>query len=156
MPSRKQRRRREKSFRHEYEFVAVDDEGNEVEVDPQELRADKEKAKPAKAASKSQGKPQGRGRIGSSRTMQPPSWRRVGKRGLIFAPLMFLAVAFVDKGRNGYGVYFVQTLFLLAFFLPFSYVMDSFAYRMYLKRTGQAPQRTSTKETKGQATRSPR
>jgi Flp pilus assembly protein TadB len=155
MPSRKQRRRREKSFRHEYEFVTVDDEGNEVEVDPQDLRADKEKAKPAKSASKSQAKQQGRGG-GSTRTMQPPSWRRVGKRGLIFAPLMFLAVAFIDKGRNGYGVYFVQTVFLLAFFLPFSYVMDSFAYRMYLKRTGQLPQRGDTKDAKGQATRSPR
>jgi hypothetical protein len=159
MPSRKQRRRREKSFRHDYEFVMVDDEGNEVEVDPQDLRADKEKAKPAKAATTSKAKSQPRGRFGSTKSMQPPSWRRVGKRGLLFAPLMFLAVAFIDKGRNGYGVYFVQTVFLLAFFLPFSYVMDSFAYRMYLKRTGQAPQRAGAKDpkdAKGQATRSPR
>ena len=154
MPSRKQRRRREKAFRHEYGFVTYDEEGNEVEVDPQELRAEKDK--PAKAATKSSpSRSPLRGR-GSNRTMQPASWRRVGKRGLIFAPIMFLAVAFIDKGRNGYGVYFVQTVFLLAFFLPFSYVMDSFAYRMYLKRTGQLPQREKAKDSKSQATRSPR
>src|SRR5215213_7177386 len=33
VPTRKQRRRRRKSFRHEYEYVLVDEEGNEVEVD---------------------------------------------------------------------------------------------------------------------------
>jgi hypothetical protein len=31
----------------------------------------------------------------------------------------------------------VQTLVLLGFFLPFSYLMDSVMYRTYLRRTGQ-------------------
>jgi hypothetical protein len=30
----------------------------------------------------------------------------------------------------------VQTLWLLAIFLPFSYFLDSFMYRRYVKRTG--------------------
>ena len=34
MSSRKQRRRREKAQRHEWEFVAVDEEGNESPVEP--------------------------------------------------------------------------------------------------------------------------
>ena len=38
MPTRKQRRRQQKSRRHEYEYVYVDDEGNEVEVDPALMR----------------------------------------------------------------------------------------------------------------------
>src|SRR5947209_2741204 len=37
VPTRKQRRRQQKARRHEYEYVYVDDEGNEVEVDPAEL-----------------------------------------------------------------------------------------------------------------------
>jgi hypothetical protein len=32
----------------------------------------------------------------------------------------------------------VQTLVLLGFFLPFSYLMDSLMYRTYLRRTGQS------------------
>ena len=155
MPSRKQRRRRAKTFRHEYEYVVVDEEGNEVEVDPTELRAErdaeKEKAKPAAPATKAKG---ARSRAGSraAREIQPPSWRRVGRRALIFAPLMFIAVSILDKTMS-VGAHAAQTLLLLAFFLPFSYMMDGVAYRMYLRRTGQAP----AKDAKRQAsTRSPR
>jgi hypothetical protein len=32
----------------------------------------------------------------------------------------------------------VNTAFLLAFFLPFSYAMDAVMYRMYVKRSGAA------------------
>jgi hypothetical protein len=157
MPTRKQRRRREKSFRHDYDYVVVDDEGNEVEVDPQALRAEKERAKPEKQASggKAQPKTRGGSRAATTRVIQPPSWRRVLRRGAIFAPIMFVATMLIDHGRHGYALYLGQTVFLLAFFLPFSYVMDSMAYRMYLRRTGQAPQKE--KESKTQATtRSPR
>jgi hypothetical protein len=38
MPSKKQRRRREKSLRHEYEYVTVDDDGNELPLEPTELK----------------------------------------------------------------------------------------------------------------------
>ena len=69
------------------------------------------------------------------RKVQPPSWRRVAKRGLIFAPLMFLTVSFLSSELS-----LVQkignTVFLLAFFLPFSYAMDVLMYRMFLKRGG--------------------
>ena len=51
MPTRKQRRRRDKTFRHEFDFVTYDEEGNEVEVDPTELRKEKEKAAPKAKAS---------------------------------------------------------------------------------------------------------
>jgi len=33
MPSKKQRRRREKSRRHEYEYVLLDEEGNEIPLE---------------------------------------------------------------------------------------------------------------------------
>ena len=41
MPTRKQRRREQKSRRHEWEYVYVDDEGNEVDVDPADLKPER-------------------------------------------------------------------------------------------------------------------
>ena len=82
MPSKKQRRRREKSLRHEYEYVLLDEEGNELPVEPTEL---KKKETPTKARSGARAARPGR-------TVQPPSWQRVAKRGAIFAPVMFLMV----------------------------------------------------------------
>ena len=52
MPSKKQRRRREKSLRHEYEYVLLDEEGNEVPVEPTELRKKEERPKAPLAAAR--------------------------------------------------------------------------------------------------------
>jgi hypothetical protein len=139
VPSRKQRRRRQKERRHEYEYVYVDERGEEVDVDPveleEELPAPRAKAKP-KPKAKRQAAPQRGGR-----EVQPPSWRRVGKRGLIFAPFMFLTLLLLDRGQS-YDLLAINTIVLLAFFLPFSYVLDTLMYRVYVKRAGgQARQR---------------
>jgi hypothetical protein len=128
MPSRKQRRRRAKERRHEWEEVWVDDEGNEVAPpdDPDAATSADTKRTVAPAR-----------RSTGMRNVQPPSWRRVAKRGLIFAPLMFLTVTFLSSELS-----LVQrvanTGFLLAFFLPFSYAMDALMYRMFVKRSGGA------------------
>ena len=131
MPSRKQRRRRAKERRHEWEDVWVDDEGNEVEPPPEaesdiQSRNGKRTTAPAKQR-------QSRGR----RAVQPPSWGRVGKRALIFAPLMFLTVSFLSSDLSLLQKA-LNTAFLLAFFLPFSYAMDALMYRMYTRRSGRA------------------
>jgi hypothetical protein len=129
MPSRKQRRRRAKERRHEWEDVWVDDEGNEVEPPPEadiESRNGQRTTAPAKQR-------QSTGR----RAVQPPSWGRVGKRALIFAPLMFLTVSFLSSDLSLLQKA-LNTLFLLAFFLPFSYAMDVLMYRMYTRRSGRA------------------
>jgi hypothetical protein len=132
MPSRKQRRRRQKERRHEYEYVYVDDEGNEVEADPGSADRAPANAAVTKAA--------GRTRGGSRpvRVIQPPSWRRVGKRALIFAPFMYIALAVIATELSP-AARVIQTVVLLAFFLPFSYVMDSVMYKSYLKRGGKPP-----------------
>jgi hypothetical protein len=126
MPSRKQRRRREKERRHEWEEVWVDDEGNEVEAPPEDepSRNGKRTSAPARA------------QAGGGRVVQPPSWRRVAKRGLIFAPLMFLTVTVLSSELT-VTQRIVNTAFLLAFFLPFSYAMDALMYRMYVRRGGR-------------------
>jgi hypothetical protein len=126
MPSRKQRRRRQKERRHEWEEVWVDDEGNEVEPPPE----DESPSRNGKRASATPPR-----RQGGMRQVQPPSWRRVGKRALIFAPLMFLTVTFLGPELN-LGQKFFQTAFLLAFFLPFSYAIDVLMYRMFVRRGG--------------------
>jgi hypothetical protein len=125
MPSRKQRRRRAKERRHEWEEVWVDEEGNEVEPPPEEepSRNGKRSRAPARPSA-------------GGRGVQPPSWRRVAKRGLIFAPLMFLTVTFLS-GELTVAQRLVNTAFLLAFFLPFSYAMDALMYRMHVRRGGR-------------------
>src|SRR5207247_7068607 len=72
MPTRKQRRRQQKSRRHEWEYVYVDDEGNEVEVDPEQVSASKNgKAQPRERKSQAAKRTPAR----TGRTIEPPSWR---------------------------------------------------------------------------------
>jgi hypothetical protein len=129
MPSRKQRRRRQKDRRHEWEYVYVDDAGHEVEAPDEESPLSRNGKRAAQQPRKT--------KAGGMRDVQPPSWRRVGKRGLIFAPLMFLTVTFLS-GNLTVAQRLVNTVFLLAFFLPFSYAIDALMYRMYKKRSGAA------------------
>jgi hypothetical protein len=121
VPTRKQRRRREKDRRHEYEYVYVDEEGREVEVEPEEEKAPARKDKRAAPASR------------SGRVIQPASWQRVGRRALIFAPLMFITIRLLERDEAIVSSIF-RTAFLLLIFLPFSYVMDAVLYRSYQRR----------------------
>jgi len=122
VPTRIQRRRRAKERRHDYEYVYVDEEGREVDVE-----------EPERGPSKSKN---GKGpvRTRSGRRVEPPSWNRVGKRALIFAPLMFITIRLLEHGEPLAATVF-RTVFLLLVFLPFSYVMDSFLYRSFQRRT---------------------
>jgi hypothetical protein len=140
MPTRKQRRRRQKLQRHEYEEVYIDPTtGEEVEVDPEELAELRPKKEP-KAASAAKKAPTGRGRTRTGRVVQPPSWERVARRGAIFAPFMFLTVYLLaPKDHRAVAGLLLQTFVLLAFFVPFSYFMDRFTYRTYLRRAGKEP-----------------
>jgi hypothetical protein len=141
MPTRKQRRRREKSFRHEWEYVEVDPEtGEERPVAPAELRTEKpERPKPAPARKQQAkgGKPAAR----RGREPSPPSWRKVFKRTALFAPLMALFMYWtMSSSKNGVSVpaIVLNTAILIAFFAPFSYFVDSFTYRTYLKRKAKS------------------
>ena len=131
MPTKKQRRRHQKARRHEYEYVYVDDEGNEVEVDPAELRAEKETVRESRPAKASGNKPAVR--TSSRRKIEPPSWRRSGKRALILGPLMVVAMMLFNQGLP-FSQQIAPALFLIAFFIPFSYFTDSLAYKMFRKR----------------------
>jgi hypothetical protein len=129
MPSRKQRRRREKTFRHEYGFVTYDEDGNEVEVDPAELRPEKPKTEKPKT------QPTGKG--GRALREPPvPSWRRSIRRGGIWGGVMFVVVVFFFKGQSLPGRIAVGLLYAAAF-VPLTYWIDRLAYRSYLRRSGK-------------------
>jgi hypothetical protein len=129
MPTRKQRRRRAKEQRHDWEYVEIDPEtGDERLLEPEEVREERPDAPAAKKTSAPAGSR-------PARVVNRPSWQRVLKRGLIFAPLMFLTVTFLDP-KLTITARVIQTTLLLAFFVPFSYAMDSLAYRTFIRRGG--------------------
>jgi hypothetical protein len=133
MPSKKQRRRRAKTFRHEYEMVLVDGDGNEVPVDPEERRSEREAKSTQRAASAkpARGQSSRAGRTG--RQAPEPSWERALRRGGVMGGLMLLAFIFLFKSaplpiRLAWGVFYA------AAFVPLTYFVDRTAYRAQLRR----------------------
>jgi hypothetical protein len=128
--SQKQRRRRAKEKRHQYDLVEIDSEGNETVLSATEVRTE--------APQKSSGKQTGSGRgsfgRGGRSGPQPPTWPRVLKRGALFAPIFLVTVMLLGGGRLSFVGALIQTLFLLAVFVPFSYFMDRFMWRSHQKR----------------------
>jgi hypothetical protein len=118
MPTRKQRRRRAKEHRHEY--VWEDAEGNELEAEDV----------PARKAGSG---PQRRASPGMGREAQAPSWRRTFKRGLVFAPIMFVTVMLLSSDLT-LAEQLTQTAFIVAIFVPFSYFLDGIMWRSFKKR----------------------
>ena len=134
MPNRKQRRRREKDFRHDVRVFEVDDEGNEVAI--AELRTRDEKEKPKVKPQAKQARRGSSGRVG--REVPPPSWQRAVKRGGLMGGLMLVVFLFVLKNgpiaqRLAIGIFYALA------FVPLTYYVDRFAYRGYLKRQGRSP-----------------
>jgi hypothetical protein len=132
MPSRKQRQRRQKTFRHDYTLVDYDEEGNEIETSASELRAKKGKPDKPKAKTTSSG--------GSRRPVREapvPSWRRSLRRGGMWGGLMFIVVVFFFKNTPVAGRVAIGLLYAVAF-VPLTCWIDRVAYRSYLKRSGKS------------------
>jgi hypothetical protein len=130
VPTRKQKRRREKLQRHEYEYVIETETGEEIPIenprDAERAKAGPEEGKkgPTKGPVDRRGRP-----------LQPPSWRRVLRRAVIFAPLIGVFIYLtVPADSRSLGTILFNVVLLLAFFIPFSYVVDIFMYRMMSKR----------------------
>jgi hypothetical protein len=131
MPSRKQRRRRAKLQRHEYEYVVETEEGEEIPLD--ELDEDEEVAGAPRRAAKP--KPKGETIVDRrGRPVQPPSLERVLRRAAIFGPILFIFVYLTSRDRLSVAGVVLNTLVLLAFFIPFSYLVDRMVYRAVLRR----------------------
>src|SRR5262249_53778945 len=110
MPSRKQRRRREKNFRHEYDLVELDEEGNEVTLHPAEVRREKEKDAPAKANAQ-----KGAARR-PPRVVPPPSWRRAVRRGGLLGAVFLVAMSTLFKAPLPVALLYAVLL------IPFTYM----------------------------------
>jgi hypothetical protein len=148
--NRKQRRRREKEKRHDYEIVEIDDEGNETVVAGPALRPESEgngkgrSSGRGRSSAKGKASNKGRGSVSGSRggrsdrgargIAQEPSWGRVIRRGGMFAPVFFVIVYLLaGDGMTLTGIV-IQTLLLLVIFVPFSYLMDRFMWRTQQRR----------------------
>jgi hypothetical protein len=134
MANEKQRRRRAKEKRHAYDLVEIDSEGNETVLTASALKS--EQPEKAKRTSKPASKPSSRRGV-----PQPPSWQRVAKRAAIFIPIFFVIVMVLGGGKTTIVGAAINSLFLLAMFIPLSYVMDSFVYRTYQKRLAKSGSR---------------
>src|SRR5919201_2875078 len=139
MPTRKQRRRRAKEQRHEWEFVALDEEGREIAVDPADLRTkkEKEKSRPATTASRNGRPVQARDRRGRPlREAKPPSWRRSVQRAVLFAVVLFVITTFLEKNVH----VLTRAAIALAYGaigIPFFYFLDRATYHRWLRATGR-------------------
>ena len=131
MATKKQQRRRQKLKRHDYEEVYVDEEGNVLPPEEAEELAIASTSRKAERTAKDR-RPTTRG----GRTLEPPSWRRTIRRGLLFAPLMLITVMLLGRELTLVQQVF-QTLVLMCFFLPFSYFMDTMMWRSYERRTAR-------------------
>lgn len=126
MASKKQRRRREKLQRHEYEYVLETEEGDEI---PLESPRGTERARNGKAPTKPAEGPLDR----RGRPVQKPSLQRVLKRAAIFAPLIAIFIKVTTPDITIEGLIF-NVVLLLAFFMPFTYFVDLVVYRMLMRR----------------------
>jgi len=118
MATKRQRRRREKLQRHEYELVEVDEQGRERAIKPDNKQ---EGSRPGKLVDH-------RGRV-----IPEPSWNRALKRGLIFAPILGILI-FAMGGNISTPAKILNVLVLLLIFLPMTYFMDRVLYNRVLKR----------------------
>ena len=137
MPTRKQRRRQAKAKRHEYEYVLVDESGNEVPVDPADLREQKEREKPKAAHGKGK-QPVARDRRGRPlREPRKPSWRRAVTTGLAFVVILVFVTSFVGSKKPSVASRVVLAAVYGGFGIPFFYWMDRANYRRWEKATGR-------------------
>jgi hypothetical protein len=139
MPTRKQKRRDLKSKRHDYEFVYVDGEGNELDEVPEEIvEQKKERTNGAKPATATKKQPPQRGR----RVPQPPSWTRAAKRSALFGVALVVLFSFGNKGNIVKAV--PTAVAFTLFYIPIMYYIDRMAYRRWQARQGGGT--TSTKK----------
>ena len=132
MANQKQRRRRAKEKRHAYELVEIDSEGNETVLTANTAKSESAERDPRREKSRQSAKEK------SGRGPQPPTWPRVLKRGALFGPIFLATVLLIGGGRLTLAGAIIQTFFLLAVFIPFSYFMDRMVWRSHQKRLAKS------------------
>ena len=139
MPTRKQRRRAQKERRHEYETVWVDAEGNELDEPPEELCRGAREATNGTKPKQAKATPAAR-RSRRSRVPPPPSWRRAGEA--LADPRRRDLRALLHPRLEGRQPQLSRRALMLAaiytaLFIPFTYMIDRFAYNRWQRRAEQ-------------------
>lgn len=147
MPSRKQRRRELKAKRHDYEFVYVDADGNELDEAPPELLEREQKKERANGAKPAGSKQPAKSKSGRPMRVPPqPSWNRALKRSAMLGAVVFALFALSSgKSNNRYLAGLIPAAVYTVLFIPFTYYIDRFAYNRYKAREAAGG---STKKTK--------
>lgn len=132
MASKKQQNRRDKAMRHglgrhAFEYVTVDEDGNEIEPEEAERpargtasRGKAKKSAPAKRARR------------PAREPQPPSLKRLGKRGALFLPVILLLT--LSQKKVSVESRIIQALLFAAVFVAIMWFSDHLIYKMWQKR----------------------
>jgi len=123
MPSKKQRRRQQKLKRHEWEYVQLDEEGNEVPLEPAQVKKAAPNGKPAATRARR-----------PVREVKPPSWRRAIKRAAIFVPLLFVFLEYFSKPAPSVPAALGLSILYAAVFSQMFFFVDRIAYRAYQRR----------------------
>jgi hypothetical protein len=124
----------QKERRHEYETVWVDEDGNELDEPPEEPAAAPEKSNGAKPKAKPASQRGGR----AVREPPKPSWQRAAKRSAILGVVIFAFFYLAgSKGQHNLGSALLISLLYTGLFVPFSFMIDRFAYNRWQRRTGQ-------------------
>ena len=148
MPSKKQQKRRDKSMRHglgrhAFEYVTLDEEGNEVEVE------DDATEKPARVSGK-KGSAQQRQRR-QPKVPQPPSVKRIGKKAALFIPVILLLT--LSQKKVSMNARIMQALLFGVMFIAIMWLSDHLVYKMYVKRQAREKGATPGKPGSGRAGR---
>ena len=146
MASKKQQKRRDKSMRHglgrhAFEYVTLDEEGNEVEVE------DDATEKPARVSGK-KGSAQQRQRR-QPKVPQPPSVKRIGKKAALFIPVILLLT--LSQKKVSMNARIMQALLFGVMFIAIMWLSDHLVYKMYVKRQAREKGATPGKPGSGRA-----
>ena len=143
MPTRKQRRREAKEKRHEYEFVYVDSEGHELEVDPDDAETTPKKRDASSNGStpavqqKGKQAPQKKGGRAAARAAAAVlAARREARRAARHRRLRPLQLH-GSRSQAGWASALLPAVIYTALFVPFTYMIDRYAYSRYLAKHGE-------------------
>lgn len=136
MASKKQQSRVAKAKRHGlgrhmFQYVQVDEEGNEIEVEKAE--------KPARAAAKGSSAKGGARPRRQAKAPQPPSVKRLAKRGALFLPLILILTLTQKKTSTDAKIF--QAVLFMVVFVAMMWLSDHLVYKMWAKKQPKAPEK---------------
>ena len=130
MPSRKQRRRELKAKRHEYEFVYVDGEGNELDELPEGFEEEPKKER-ANGAQRLEAAAKGAAAARGGRRARRRCRRGTARSSAAACSASSSSSLFSFTAKGHCASVMPLALLYTVLFVPFTYYIDRFAYRRW-------------------------